>query len=1138
MRNFLLFIVSCLLSFAWIADSAFSCPIYYDNWENISPSDTVSANETVTQEWRMINYGYNGCDVVGYRLQYYSATRNSVSYDGSSFRNGEYPSFNILSGQTGVVEVSLTAPSEPGVYRVYFDIVNSQGQVSSPGSGGRLWVEFTVTEETPEPPGTSSCPLYYDGWEETYPGDTVTVDDDTITHKWRMRNNVANGCDAFGYHLKYYKSWRGGIEYNGSDFDNYGQYPLFYISSGDSDVVEVTLPVPQETGDYVVEFDIVDNQGQIHPPSTGKRLSTEFTVTDGGGTPGTPAGTIDDSELESLYISKSNWYELAEADDTIYVLASLKNPENISSFKLPFTFQSNLTGYKQTVTVTFEKVSQNNSGLHCKDSANCYSFPINLNGFVVDNHPVAFDERDEIFIIQSEEDVADYPNDGLPAVDFGEYLSSEIEKISPDTKVSLAIASGNKDKRIPPAAPEYFKSAGYEVFSVTTTGTAKIEDFIFVKNQADYIIYVGHGDSCTGKIQLRWQDNSRTGFYSPSIIGSNWQEDLDGAMIFACSVLDINDCHEEYSNDYYINHPDPDVSCPLSSGKDPDTPDPGRDWLKALSNPYGGPYVLLGYNFAAPLVKPGNDGWSILRTWIEHWLKEGISSPKAWELTTDRDVTDIEKVGLNISRKEDGTPNDWRIGHNSSAASIDLQEKRYCYWDKPEQGRVQDYRKWSCFFPEDEDTCKNSTVQSSVSLPYSVSGTIYTGESTKYSLVLAGFLPVVNFNVSWPGSDIDLVITTPNGEVLTPSSGIVVDFIETGTQDTYVVDASAIEEGTWTVEVVGVEIAAEGEPYELTISTESIFVNTPPVADAGNDQTIDCADGNGVDVTLDGSGSSDEDGDSLTYTWTGDFGTLTGEVVNVVLTPGTYSVTLTVEDGSGETATDTVNIVINNSPVADAGNDQTVECTGYDGAEVTLDGSGSFDEDGDSLTYTWTGDFGTVTGKTAQAVLPLGSHSIELEIEDNKGCSSSDTVLITVEDTTPPDIDLSLYPDMLWPANHKMREISADVEVIDICDPNPTVNLLSVSSSESDNGRGDGNFSNDIQNADLSTDDRSFSLRAERSGKGSGRVYSVKYSASDASENTSSAASDVTVPHNKMKSLRNKKKASLNNRKSPHDKRK
>jgi len=206
---------------------------------------------------------------------------------------------------------------------------------------------------------------------------------------------------------------------------------------------------------------------------------------------------------------------------------------------------------------------------------------------------------------------------------------------------------------------------------------------------------------------------------------------------------------------------------------------------------------------------------------------------------------------------------------------------------------------------------------------------------------------------------------------------------------------------------------------------------------------------------------------------------------------------------------------VNLPPVANAGSDQTIECAGHDGASVTLDGSASYDPDSDPLTFTWTGDSWTLMGEIVQPVLPLGIHSILLTVEDNKGGSASDNVVVTVRDTTPPSLDVTFSPDLLWPPNHAMRQITANISVNDICDPNPMVNLIAISSNEPDNGLGDGDFPNDIQDASFGTDDRSFSLRAERSGIGTGRIYTTEYNATDASGNTTSTNAVVTVPHNK-----------------------
>ena len=86
--------------------------------------------------------------------------------------------------------------------------------------------------------------------------------------------------------------------------------------------------------------------------------------------------------------------------------------------------------------------------------------------------------------------------------------------------------------------------------------------------------------------------------------------------------------------------------------------------------------------------------------------------------------------------------------------------------------------------------------------------------------------------------------------------------------------------------------------------------NQAPIADAGPDQRVSTGDNDRVRVTLDGSASSDPDGDPLTFTWTGLFGTLAGVVVNPVLKPGTHNITLTVEDGKGGVASDRMTVVV------------------------------------------------------------------------------------------------------------------------------------------------------------------------------------------------------------------------------------
>jgi hypothetical protein len=116
-------------------------------------------------------------------------------------------------------------------------------------------------------------------------------------------------------------------------------------------------------------------------------------------------------------------------------------------------------------------------------------------------------------------------------------------------------------------------------------------------------------------------------------------------------------------------------------------------------------------------------------------------------------------------------------------------------------------------------------------------------------------------------------------------------------------------------------------------------------------------------------------------------------------------------------------------------------------------------------------------------------------------------------DKTAPDLQVQLDKTMLWPPNHKMVTVNANVQAGDGISGIDGIILSSISSNEADHGLDGGDQSNDIQDADLGTFDRSFMLRAERSGTGTGRVYTIAYTATDKAGNQTSGSATVFVPH-------------------------
>jgi PKD domain-containing protein len=235
-----------------------------------------------------------------------------------------------------------------------------------------------------------------------------------------------------------------------------------------------------------------------------------------------------------------------------------------------------------------------------------------------------------------------------------------------------------------------------------------------------------------------------------------------------------------------------------------------------------------------------------------------------------------------------------------------------------------------------------------------------------------------------------------------------------------------------------------------------------------------------------------------------------------VTAPGPQTVTIQARDPAGETGTlsFTVNAdpAANRPPVASAGPDEVVECSGQAGTPVTLNGSDSDDPDGDALTFRWTGPFGTATGRTPTVTLPDGASTITLTVTDELGATATDTVVITVVDTRPPTIEsASADPAVLLPPNHRMVPVTVAVTATDVCSPTVRCAISGVASNEPIDGTGDGHSSPDW----TITGDLTVDLRAERAGGGDGRIYTITVRCTDESGNAATAPVEVRVPHNR-----------------------
>lgn len=202
-----------------------------------------------------------------------------------------------------------------------------------------------------------------------------------------------------------------------------------------------------------------------------------------------------------------------------------------------------------------------------------------------------------------------------------------------------------------------------------------------------------------------------------------------------------------------------------------------------------------------------------------------------------------------------------------------------------------------------------------------------------------------------------------------------------------------------------------------TVTVKASIGNRAPIANAGTGQTVTV----GTQITLNGSGSSDPDGNTITYAWTisnkpsTSTATLTGpNTVNPKITltvAGTYTFQLIVNDGALNSAPASVSFIANSLPIANAGAD----LSGTTGMQVMLDGTKSSDPDNNPITYNWTlptrptgskltGVTGNTTARPTFTPDVAGRYTAQLIVNDGLVNSAADTVNIDVTAPPPPPV--------------------------------------------------------------------------------------------------------------------------------------
>ena len=344
-------------------------------------------------------------------------------------------------------------------------------------------------------------------------------------------------------------------------------------------------------------------------------------------------------------------------------------------------------------------------------------------------------------------------------------------------------------------------------------------------------------------------------------------------------------------------------------------------------------------------------------------------------------------------------------------------------------------------------------------------------------------------------------------------------------------------------------LASSSDDMLLTIT------NTPPVANAGENITITSDQ---IAVTTIQGIATDFDGDVLSCRWmegltvlqdwtpVGALGECPLNLSALSFSLGAHTLTLEANDGQ-TTSSNKMVLTINNSvPHAAPGGSGVYEIN----TPVILPGDVS-DFDGDLLHYEWmegttvlcSGDIQSVAGGTSVLLpdcvvsnLSLGMHIISLQVSDGFNLPDTKSVTVQIIDNIAPKLKPKANIYILWPPNHRMVNIAIAANATDNSGCPVTLNAT-VTSNEPEYGLGSGDIGPDWTQPviDQTTGMIYLQLRAERSGRGKGRIYTITITATDCSGNISTAKVKIRVPHDKDNEDRKREDREERDRDDRHD---